>query len=461
MSFTRLYMYSSRVHAVEDPQARAQSTPLFLSLLAELQTDGPRRRSPLFPHLHTLSLNTSAFENNSPSEIDGLLMSSPGLLRFQISGSPSSHGLNPDDLFTLLTTRVPGVVNLTFPALSQSPITASLAAFKNLRSLDISRCTIEQNNLRICSKLPSLEELSVSVDKFNDTFPPFSGFSSLRKLSLLGSSNHMISFLTCVSSRKLKEVTLRFQNSMSGDSGSWTDVLRASNMLSALAAAALESVQMYFMHERLLHPPHTAIKNLIKPLLKARRMRTFCVVGHQCRISLNDQHLHDMAKAWPKLSQLQLSFQSTADIITINSLATLARLCPRLRILEIPSISCQIPADFSMAPPSGHRLTHLVIDEFSGGNIDVGQLAGFVDSIFPHFGPDPSRCSQNATTREMFHEVRRRRATRGWRCPSCGFDVERCACATRLDRVLQYSCPANELLSHRREFLNCVTHLCN
>ncbi len=270
--------------------------------------------------------------------------------------------------------------------------------YPRLRRLKIDEDGIRPHHLALLATLPKLEYLSIDLNTYAPLDIPVA-FTELRSLDVFSYAFDGIGMLIAhVDAPQLRSLSISETHPDSDE----TYPQELSNHIRTLASkhpflsafrwdnrdissAGLESVSR----------ADTTLAELFEPLLSLRAMRSFSASFIGPLIPYSRSDFRKMAEAWPDLETFDISVagRGSDQYADLESLASFARHCPRLRELRVPNLKFDPDASTTVVPvgpPTPHWLRELKVGNVvpSAGQFEdaIRQrtvLTGLIKQIFP------------------------------------------------------------------------------
>lgn len=269
-------------------------------------------------------------------------------------------------------------------------ISAFVCKMKNLTRLACGSLALSDKAILHLASLPHLQFLQTpntvddivrSIKAHRDLEQPF---SSLRRLSVRGHGDlkSFSKFLACIRPAHMKSLTLSFE-----DSSPALDVGEAFSALHE-SSSHQELRELSFLHESQrtinAHPTPSSTKRFVIDEWVLGKLFVFTNLTKfeltlKAAFALNDEHMKEMAAAWPRLRSLQLGSLSGWDQpsgITLHGILHLLAGCRELEYLGISiDVSPTSLPPLSMITPQhvNKRITYLHIGDsyFVSGDSDA------------------------------------------------------------------------------------------
>ncbi|OBZ68737.1 hypothetical protein A0H81_11115 [Grifola frondosa] len=307
-----------------------------------------------------------------------------------------THELRHHDVTLLireLCSKAPALQIVRITGSVRLPSLLPVASLQQLRQLEVldSRSQFPIDVIlpvfRSMSTLPSLVKLDIPIGAITEALR-VTGFHMLESLNTSGSVSDVTHFILGITSPYFRSIQIHVKPA---------DLEKQRNFFAALSlkfATSLRSVFAAFLHgEPGTEPPF--LLEIIGPLLAVGGLQRISLDFGALNVSIPDDEIFRMAETWPDLTKLQLECGSTERRPSVHALSALARCCPQLSELVLPSLD-DSPLLSEAAPDYifvGHKLRrlqigarHLGLPQF----VNPRWLAIFIDQSFPFL--NVSRC---------------------------------------------------------------------
>ncbi|KAF9069182.1 hypothetical protein BDP27DRAFT_1521161 [Rhodocollybia butyracea] len=294
------------------------------------------QKKPIFPKLRTLHLSLRLCDSNTfmfflTTSLRVVSWPHPSL------GSlpDSSSDLGPS--LALLVSKSPELKSLGLNKYHYSGLSLTLRHLVDLEyfsAMDLSH--LEVDFVQVIALLPKLTHLDLALpeEAFLDYTGVESGFPSLTKIELCGSTSDTRKFLAVIRPQALQElvIELSFKPSTEQSITAITYLLPSFPFLRSLVIVGdalsklpvdLDDLQLWLLFE---------------PLLELKRLE---YLGYNIDLPVSDQKTARIASAWPHLKDLHLYLARGSS--SLECLAHFARHCPNLESLNY-SIQLWVPA---------------------------------------------------------------------------------------------------------------------
>ncbi|KAH9914476.1 uncharacterized protein B0H18DRAFT_126529 [Fomitopsis serialis] len=276
--------------------------------------------------------------------------------------------------------NAPELQQLTITGLGRISSLSPLVACNRLRRLHVHDVVLSPRSLRTLVSLDSLHELDMSFERTNCD-PSGAGLASLQRLSLSGPMCQMPTILDTVSSTHVRAVRIS-DASNKATYQECTECIQAISKFPLLDSFHLAADNVSVDDDV---PTSVPLTGLLAPLLPQRRLRTLSVSRWQPGgFILGDDDVETLASAWPDIVSLALAVNRADVVPTLHSLVVLARACPALRALELPSITIA-SAEQLRLPVVPHRLRTFEVGDPDRRmeDFDAAEVAQWLFALFP------------------------------------------------------------------------------
>ncbi|TFY54743.1 hypothetical protein EVJ58_g8677, partial [Rhodofomes roseus] len=249
--------------------------------------------------------------------------------------------------------NVPELRLLTITGLGRISSLAPLLPCAHLEELHVQDAVLGPRSLRTLASIDSLHELDMSFELTDYEFSSCSGLTNLRSLSLSGPMYQIPTILDMVSSTHVRTVRIA-DPSNKATYKECTECVQVASKFPLLDEFFLVADNGFSFSES-LDGPHfvntsVPLTELIRPLLRHRSLRTLSISRWQPGgFGFSDADVETLATAWPGIVTLMLAVNRAEAVPSLNALVVLARSCPALRTLELPSIT--IASAEQLRPP--------------------------------------------------------------------------------------------------------------
>ncbi|KAH9925111.1 uncharacterized protein B0H18DRAFT_908859 [Fomitopsis serialis] len=357
---------------------------------------------PLLPRLRTLVV----------IEIDAtklgalMLLISPSLRRLRMSFMEGSFAVEsashsqPSATDSLLPHVIAAVPDLTdfwiecgLPEDLPPRYLSELARLERLEKLNIiySGAVVDHEALRCISYMTALRavELSICLDSIGLSEPLQLGeaFLGLEDVHLSGSIHDIRRVFEAVQFPKLASLGLSISTAPTMEV--LTDSLA---MVCDRVSRSTTEVHLFISAE--MDSPDISLSDILQPYLPFREMTSMNIEFDYHLPGWQDEDMLAFADAWPVLDHFYLA--CAADAIrgaplplpsqpTVAGLIELARRCPRLRYVTMPSLDVRtLPSPREVPPVEHQSMQYLEVSRYvGGGTANLLDLAVILDVLFP------------------------------------------------------------------------------
>ncbi|KZT10889.1 uncharacterized protein LAESUDRAFT_711308 [Laetiporus sulphureus 93-53] len=366
--WTRFRYFAGRVRIITDAGTSNIDAAVFQSL-----THFSHGR-PLIPSLKEFSGNV-LLDYGQPdhyriNDAELVSMMSPSVRRLRIKLRDTTGCVHPpfptDDVPKCCCISLQILCQGTGPYLPTSRILSvtSMAGLTELSHVDVSRCRSTATFGLLChlSKLGNLVDLAVEVGAYDD-IASHRGFAGLQTLNMRGKLSGIMQLITSIISPRL-----RTGDVADGIENIWCQTIGTISSRFTRSASDFIDKQEYVLR-------------IIRPLLDLHDLECLFFSWHIERMSLllEDWEVLEMARAWPKLKQLQYYFQLHSPP-PIDCIVHLARLCPDLRKLVLPRVMGAGQSPLEAFPIMSHGLRYIDL----GRPACPQRVAQIADRLFPN-----------------------------------------------------------------------------
>lgn len=322
--------------------------------------------SPLLPRLHTLYSRwweCCGLPNQGAAVV---LLRGPALRSLSISfPSPNAGAAAAEDdpestrrsasvihaLLARVAVSVPGLESLTVNTATCMTLLKPVGALHALRRLDLSMLWLpfDVDFLRALVTLERLEELLLSDMFVAQDATPCSGFKSVRKLTVRGSSGMFTvpDLLAALPDLRLTELRMAGVQCK--------DVEQIQALGEVLCSGPGQCLGRLTLHE-FSSPAHCrqgSVTGLLAPFFALQGIRHFTVDSFE-PLMVEDEDLRRIGRAWPKLERLQMScdISEGKEVVapTIEGIVELANMCQGLEGIQLSAIMPAMAHD-NVIPP--------------------------------------------------------------------------------------------------------------
>ncbi|PIL33643.1 hypothetical protein GSI_04266 [Ganoderma sinense ZZ0214-1] len=283
--------------------------------------------------------------------------------------------------------------------------------------------------LRTLSSVESLEELSIAVGAIDRV--DFCGFPALKKLNVSILSGPPHAMFDGFFSPRLRELSLL--NEHYGNSMDIDELLKMSTTLAKCFPAMTDLTLALPLSVR--EGGSASLASALAPLFPLP-LSNFSLYSQRALASpgLTDEFFSTLAQSWPHLLEFSVVIPRASDDdallsgTTAQSLLSLARGCPRLRTLQLPSMKSPQPEEIGGCAVLQHSLRTLNVDWLAVGRpaVDPGDegpyraCALLLDKLFPDLDTGGDLCGVTPTDawKRVLYGVRMCQLGRSNRTPS-------------------------------------------
>ncbi|KAI1788334.1 hypothetical protein LXA43DRAFT_646274 [Ganoderma leucocontextum] len=412
--WTRFQLYADRVRVIETlaglsgpgPVVHPIHPSVWLCLAVRC------RGSPLMPRLR--ELRAYDLDISEPSAF--VILMSPTLrlldIIFALEGEEEDCQIAPHVASSLLQTlpfMAPNLETYIYEV-DISPSHGYIEAFRQftrLKKLIIgeSNLDLDEHALRILSTVPTLRDLSCTID-----FPSSSSlalpqrmFQQLTALDVTGYFDHLTAFIHACQLSNLARITLRIEQRPRA--GEPVDLFAA--VCQCCNPASLTSLSVGILYAAIPSEPRPkCLMEYFEPLLAISNMKLFQLDFSFIMPSINDDDLARFGAAWPQLSSFRVSnFHgkcSDPELArpSLSGLIELARRCPHLDSFRVPELDASVVPEKTAALPLGHGLraletSHNVILPAplpdSESSMHLEEVATVLNRVFPSIDLEGAR----------------------------------------------------------------------
>lgn len=385
-AWTTFRKYASRVHSI---MQSGDSSPI-IDHIRIIMLSYPYPSSTMFPNLLHLAWNV----DQTHLVIEFLRMAFvPSLVSLDLRITSISPAL-----MSILSTIGTACPNLTSfrPQVGDPTLYREIAPFLTqaicqLHHLSaLTMCEPEDPGMVHITQLQSLETLWLYIGPSflpRTALPPQS--LSLERLELLGLQairlNHMTNFLRSLRMVRSKHITAVFSSDVFG---------RQSDSISGFCATLLERCNLDTLEAiTLCEQFYNTFHNVYAQPCDFGPLRLLCNLTHfdieaACTISISDEELSELVKAWPKLKIFRFScYRDPASTVlpTFHGLINVLRLCPELVSLSLIIDTTQLDGIDVKSP--GNGICNNGLQELVLGNSPISSpldVALVLSSLLPN-----------------------------------------------------------------------------
>lgn len=283
--------------------------------------------------------------------------------------------------------HAPELRQLTITGLGRISSLSPLVACSRLRRLHIHDVVLSLRSLRVLVSLDNLHELDMSFERPNCDPSGCTGFAGLQRLSLSGPMCQMPTVLDTVSSAHVRAVHISDPSNKATyqECAQCIEAVSKFALLDSFYLTADNGIPLVADDDVFGSTPLT---QLLAPLLSHRRLRTLFVSRWQPGgFSFGDDDVETLTSAWPDIVSLVLAVNRAEVVPTLRSLVVLARACPALRALELPSITIASTEQLRapVATLRAHRLRTFEVGDPDRRmeDFDAAEVAQWLFALFP------------------------------------------------------------------------------
>ena len=350
----------------------------------------------LFPHLQDLHW---FIEESSNTAL--LLVVPSSLQRLSICYGGCSTGsrewtFSQSMLFRNVFKAAPNLTQLAIHDTDDALFPACLSnigVLRNLRTMFLEQdgC-VNLSVLHTLSSMESLEELSIGVDSIDGI--DFAGFPAVKKLNVvstppLGPSSRVFHALSSPHLRELKFC----DRSDEAD----TDNLLTTSTTIVGRFPSMADLSLTLSSPFRVRDGGASLETALAPLFPLPMAKFSLDIECSLAAPLSGVFFTALAKSWPNLLELSVVAVQhgvggpSSSPITAHTLLALARGCPQLRTLRLPSMTCAQPGETGGYTVLQHPLHTLAVDALFGvrdraavvGEDEYVECALLLDKLFP------------------------------------------------------------------------------
>ena len=252
----------------------------------------------------------------------------------------------------------------------------SIAALSRISRLPLLRTFHLGLWLKACSPTPLLT---------------FSDFASLRHISL-----HLRHFtfsdiisISCFRAPQLRSINLHYSAGMPGGACHESlPIAEFHHYLTLLCTAlpdAFEALQLRLDYSHSAEPVEQ-VSTLFAPSLSLHNLKTFRIFLRGYVLHVLDDDLRVFASAWPRLEVLSICMPPSDRLPSVAGLIELAKGCPRLREVVLPSLDVSTLPKMSALPSEGHKEVRFLYvgAKVKDDGVAVEDVAEVLDRLFPY-----------------------------------------------------------------------------
>ncbi|KAH9913198.1 hypothetical protein B0H21DRAFT_396450 [Amylocystis lapponica] len=377
-AWSRFQYYARRVRSLV-----VRPTNLDPSVFPQLAHHATRK--PLCPSLVSLEWRQDPPMDQGLFAFLGESLRSLSISLFGLNHNNVNHANNAiKGVLYILRSCAPRLQDLTLdyhgPCLELLPI----AHLHALQKLCVRSCVFPVSTTQLfhsCAGMSNLRELSITLGTTNDPVISFgTAFPALEVLDVTGRTSDVTHLLSAMSSSPLHSVMICEFNPVE-----WRGLETCCAALGIHFSASLTIVRLVSDVDDSNIGPLQVLQTL-QPLLQLQRMKSFELSITDALVSMLDQDISAMAKAWPEIENLTLNCDfAPQSPPSIYSLAAFAHHCPNLGKLHFTSLTStkHPPSEFMTIKALSHPLRQLTFWFDYGFAGSPMEIAGFIDHIFP------------------------------------------------------------------------------
>ncbi|KAG8905647.1 hypothetical protein FRB99_008488 [Tulasnella sp. 403] len=345
-----------------------------------------------FPNLLELRLLIPSDSLRAASLTDRFLSSTLETLVFSGAGSDRT-------LASLSQRRLPRLKHLTLSPGSSDEIRPGTSAdfcymvetYPDLVSLTFSipfGCNI--SILRSCAHHVHLRKLKLDwLGLSKRELETFRGFPSLEECTLVGANESIAHFLGCISSPKLRCLTIE---------------TFYGNTRSILLQHVGRFADLTYLHVT-CHGIRCPWDQLV-PMFSCSKIQTLRISGLSTTIPIDNCSMEELAMSLTNLKELDVRLFKQSSQVSLRGLEVFARYCPSLHSLTIP-VGTQYEEDIFPMPfqYSSTTLTKLNLERSTIGD-DITSIAKAIVNMFPNLREGRSSLYRMEEWREVWEAVR-------------------------------------------------------
>ncbi|PCH43515.1 hypothetical protein WOLCODRAFT_164504 [Wolfiporia cocos MD-104 SS10] len=381
----RFQQYASRVRILSFSSGKSWASRA--SVLSCVTTFS---RGPLFPALQELDWSQS-----SPSDITILSLLTPTLTRLSldhVSGTLRGNVWSTEHrgfttILHAISTNIPCIQELNIQTKCSPSVLLRLVRPGHLRKVNLYPSEMDRKLYQSLSASKTLVEMDIRLF-VNENVTFMHGFSVLRKLDIAGRLPDITRFVAAITSPTFHSITV-------WDYQSNSDIRDLHLFFALLRHKFKTSLRHVTCGTKVIGAQALPLLDLMRPL-----MDLFALEG----VTLNSltpfrassSDFVQLATAWPSIRTLQICYDSAeADAAPhVSVLQVVARLCPSLLVLTLPSLDFAPPYhrtlglagrnDDGVMPIQPHGLRELNVGFYPRRPVeDPGGVARFIVTLFP------------------------------------------------------------------------------
>ncbi|KAF9065922.1 hypothetical protein BDP27DRAFT_1365997 [Rhodocollybia butyracea] len=346
-SWDRLQFYTSRVREFDDWE-RFKKQSVHDSVYAYLGQE-----KPIFPNLRMLRLtghrlcNSDSFAFFLNTGLQAVLWLCDPL------ESPVDAGSNLGPSLALLVSKSPGLMSLTLSQYTYSGLSHSLSCLRDLEKLSVIFLPhLEMDSIQAIALLPKLTDLHLALPAgiLVHYTGVESGFPSLTKIWLSGSTFDLREFLAVARPKALRNLTIDWNFEPIANQSPLADIAAITHFLPFFPSLRKLEMNGDALSSLTKDLDEQQLWSIFEPLLELKRLEN---LFYNIPLPVSDQKTVRIACAWPNLRDLYLD--SPGGLSSLESLVHFARHCPDLESLYYPiqlrpTIPSTIPPTLSPHP---------------------------------------------------------------------------------------------------------------
>ncbi|KAF9062762.1 hypothetical protein BDP27DRAFT_1406100 [Rhodocollybia butyracea] len=309
--------------------------------------------TPIFPRLKTLGLTHSSCSSN----LFALFLGCTNL-HLVLWPSPLSLWSEPDtgesDLgpsLAILVSKSPGLKRLTLGRCTYSGLSLALSHLGNLELLLAEYLPhLETGFIQAIASLPKLTNLNLTLPAgcVFDYTGVESGFPSLTKFELTGSTFDTSKFFAVARPKALQELVINWRFDPVVDQSYMSEIAAITHVLPLFPLLRSLEIVERSQQLRFTDLDELQLWSIFEPLMKLKKLE---LLHYYIPLPLSDRNTARIASAWPRIKELSLS--SVGDLPSPEFLVHFARHCPNLRNLSYPiNVPTTIHSAMIRGPPN-------------------------------------------------------------------------------------------------------------
>ncbi|KAG1770360.1 hypothetical protein EV702DRAFT_1139094 [Suillus placidus] len=381
-----LFKYASRVHSITMTQSHSSANHQ-TEALSLLMLSCPSTPASFFPKLRKLTLH----DDGTRSTAEFLRMAFvPSLVELNLEIPSASSTALPvllslGTLCPQLQRMTVKVAHTTDDSLHKIPpfVIQSVSQLHHLHTLSV--WDLGHKGMECLMQLRALQSLSLDLTASSSwgTLPQvqFPGFQDLTSLNLSTLTvQHASNFFGSLQIVRSREINIHFTSRLTGLP---INSIILSQFLAILQERCdndkLESFSLILPGKKFM-----SLSNFTS--LHAFRNLTQLDIGEGCKISMSDEELCQLVRAWPKLQVLKLNgYNNTTTILpTFHGLIELLRLCPALTSLSLVIDATELDGIDLKCPGGGLCNKHLkYLALGTSPVVSLVEVAVILSGLFP------------------------------------------------------------------------------